>query len=119
MQRNLGFAIIIVGSTILMLCDLFLSSTEASGLVSRIALAFVLIAPLAILMGMMFPLGLKRLGRGQDQLIPWAWSANGFTSVIATTAAPILAMQWGFDLVVWTALGCYGLATLLSLRLPS
>jgi hypothetical protein len=118
-HRNLGFAIVMVGSTILVLCDRFLQSTEASGLVSRMVLAFALIAPLAILMGMMFPLGLKRVGRSQDQLIPWAWSANGFSSVIATIAAPILAMQWGFDLVVWAALGCYGLATMLSLRLPS
>jgi len=119
MHRNLGFAIVIVGSTILMLCDGFLLATEASGLVGRVALASLLIAPLAILMGMMFPLGLKRVGRGQNQLIPWAWSANGLTSVIASIAAPILAMQWGFDLVGWAALSCYGLATLLSLRLPS
>jgi spermidine synthase len=118
MHRNLGIAIVIVGGAILMLGDGFLLSTESKGLVSRIALACILIAPLAILMGMMFPLGLKRVGRSQKRLIPWAWGANGFTSVMATIAAPILAMQWGFDLVAWTALGCYGLATLLSLKLP-
>jgi hypothetical protein len=102
----------------LLLIDRCLAVTEGLGLPSRMILVILFIGPLASLMGMMFPLGMKRVGRGQARLIPWAWSANGFTSVLATLIAPLLAMQWGFSFVVWTALGCYCLAALLSLRLP-
>ena len=76
-------------------------------------------SPLALLMGMMFPLGLKRLGRTHAKLVPWAWSVNGFTSVVATLLAPLLAMHWGFGAVGWTAAACYALAAILSLGLPA
>jgi len=113
-----GIAIVIIGSLMLFLIDRYLAVTEGLGLPSRMTLVILFIGPLASLMGMMFPLGMKRVGRGQARLIPWAWSANGFTSVLATLIAPLLAMQWGFSFVAWTALGCYCLAALLSLRLP-
>jgi hypothetical protein len=70
-------------------------------------------------MEIMFPLGLRRLGLAQATLIPWAWGVNGFTSVLATLLAPLLAMHWGFGAVVWSAAVCYGLAALFSLGLPS
>ncbi len=114
----LGLAVVVVGSTMVLIIDWALASTEGLELPGRIISATLLIAPLATLMGMIFPLGLKRIGRNQTRLIPWAWSANGFTSVLATLCAPLLAMQWGFSLVAWTALGCYFLAALLSLKLP-
>ena len=92
--------------------------TEGFPLAGRITVAYLFIAPLATFMGMVFPLGLKRLGLAQPQFIPWAWSANGFTSVLAILFAQVMAMRWGFDAVVWLAIGCYGLAAACSLKLP-
>ncbi len=115
---SLGIAIAVMGSLLLLLLDRWLTTTEGLSLPGRMALAFILIGPLASLMGMMFPLGIKRVGLGNDRLIPWAWSANGFMSVLATLCAPLLAMQWGFISVAWSALVCYCLAALLSLKLP-
>ena len=115
---GLGISIVLMGSLILLLLDRYLAITEGLSLPGRMAVVILLIGPLASLMGMMFPLGMKRLGRGQARLVPWAWSANGFTSVLATLCAPLLAMQWGFNSVAWTALCCYCLAAMLSLRLP-
>ena len=119
MHRNIGVAIVLLGSMIVLLSTTILDSTEGLELGGRIMVALFLTAPLAALMGMMFPLGLKRLGRSQHQLVPWAWSANGFSSVLATVSAPLLAMQWGFDVVLWSALGCYLIAAFFSLKLPS
>ena len=115
---GLGISIVLIGSLILLLLDRYLAITEGLSLPGRMAVVILLIGPLASLMGMMFPLGMKRLGRGQARLVPWAWSANGFTSVLATLCAPLFAMQWGFNSVAWTALCCYCLAAMLSLRLP-
>ena len=114
----IGFTIAVLAIIYLLQLDTLLSMTEATALPARLAIVILVTAPLALLMGMMFPLGLRRLGYGLPQMIPWAWSVNGFTSVLATLLAPLLAMRWGFGLVGWSAALCYGLAALFSLGLP-
>lgn len=118
LHYGLGISIVLFGSLMLLLHDRSLALTEGLSLPGRMAVVILFIGPLASLMGMMFPLAIKRLGREQSRLVPWAWSANGFASVLAALCAPLFAIQWGFNMVVWTALGCYCLAALLSLRLP-
>ena len=116
---GLGLAIATLGIIYLLFLDTFLAVTGGFALPARLAIVLLITCPVALLMGMMFPLGLKRLGLAQADLIPWAWSVNGFTSVLATLLAPMLAMHWGFGSVVWSAAACYGLAALFSLGLPS
>ncbi|MGI9301387.1 MAG: SAM-dependent methyltransferase, partial [Gammaproteobacteria bacterium] len=55
----------------------FLPTLSALGLYARFAAAIALIAPLAFLMGMPFPLGLSRLAARAPAHIPWAWALNG------------------------------------------
>jgi hypothetical protein len=110
--------VVTAGITVVWFTEWLLTLTGGLELPFRIATTYLLLAPLAVPMGMVFPLGLKRLGKVQPRWIAWAWSANGFTSVLATLCAPALAMQWGFDLVVWLAIGCYFLSALFSLKLP-
>lgn len=76
----------------------------------RIALALALIAPLAGAMGMLFPLGLARLGRTAPALLPWAWAINGCASVVSAVLAGLLAMAVGFSGVVAAAAVLYLLA---------
>ncbi len=118
--KHCGLALIIAvaGVALLLLLEKVLPASEGLGVAARILVVLLLTGPPAVLMGMMFPLGLRRLGRGQAGLIPWAWSVNGFTSVLATLCAPLIAMQWGFAAVAWVAVGCYLSAALLSLGLP-
>jgi SAM-dependent methyltransferase len=81
---------------------------------TRIALALVLIAPLAVLMGMPFPLGLKSLDKNAPEFIPWAWGINGFASVISAALATLLAISFGFTAVLLSALLLYLLAALMA-----
>ena len=74
----------------------------------RILISLLLIAPLAFLMGLPFPLGLSRLRKLEPTLIPWAWAVNGCASVISAILATLLAIEIGFALLV-------GLAALLYL----
>ena len=115
----IGLVIVLLASGYLILLDGFLSLAGGAHLFARMAIVMVIIGPLAVPMGMMFPLGMKRLGYGPSRMIPWAWSVNGFTSVLATLLAPLMAMHWGFNAVGWSAAACYGLAALLSLGLPT
>ena len=66
----------------------------------RMVLAVVAIAPLALLMGVPFPSGIMALERRQPRLIPWAWGANGYASVLASGLAALMALSWGFSWVL-------------------
>jgi spermidine synthase len=77
---------------------------------ARIVASLALIAPLALAMGMPFPLGLSRLSEAAPHLVPWAWAVNGCASVLAAVLATLLAIEMGFAAVVVAALALYGLA---------
>ncbi len=63
----------------------------------RTLFAGVLVAPLGFFMGMPFPTGLRALARGSSvPLVTLAWAANGFTSVLGSTLAIVLATLLGF-----------------------
>ncbi|MFZ5617116.1 MAG: SAM-dependent methyltransferase, partial [Pseudomonadota bacterium] len=76
----------------------------------KIAVSVALIAPLAFLMGMPFPLGLGALASREPALAPWAWGINGCASVLSPVLATLLAIHWGFSVVIALAAGLYGVA---------
>ena len=75
-------------------------------------LAVLLIAPLAFVMGMPFPLGLAGVAARTPTLTPWAWAVNGFASVVAAVLATVLAIHSGFTTVVIVAVVLYLTAAL-------
>jgi hypothetical protein len=76
----------------------------------RVALTLALIAPLAFLMGMPFPLGLSRLAGEAPAFIPWAWGINGCASVLSALLAALLAVHLGYSVVLLMAAALYGVA---------
>jgi hypothetical protein len=75
------------------------------------------LAPVAFLMGMPFPLGLRLLDREGPQwaqLIPWVWGINGATSVLGSILAITIAINFGFRATLVVGLCAYGLALLTS-----
>ncbi|MGK2924081.1 MAG: spermidine synthase [Lysobacterales bacterium] len=97
----------------LYLLPLLFARLIGAGDAVRIATSLALIAPLAFCMGMPFPLGLRRLAADAPDFIPWAWALNGFASVISAALATLLAIEFGFNVVLLAALGCYGAAAAL------
>ncbi len=85
----------------------------------RVAVSLALIAPLALAMGMPFPLGLRRLSEAAPDLIPWAWGVNAYLSVVAAVLASLLAVHLGFTAVVVLAVFCYLAAGQVYLRFPA
>ena len=73
----------------------------------RILLSIVLIAPLAFFMGMPFPLGLRRVAERTPDFVPWAWGINGFASVVSAVLATLLAVHFGFTVVIVLAILLY------------
>ncbi|MDX1334802.1 MAG: class I SAM-dependent methyltransferase, partial [Gammaproteobacteria bacterium] len=87
------------------------ASLSAIPMLLKVGVAIGLIAPLAFLMGMPFPLALSSLADHAQAYIPWAWGINGCASVISASMATLLAIQFGFDVVIAIAMMLY-LATM-------
>jgi hypothetical protein len=67
----------------------------------------LLIAPLAFFMGMPLPLAMESLSQNEQSLIPWAWGINGCASVISAVLATLLAIHFGFTMVIVLAILLY------------
>jgi hypothetical protein len=92
------------------LLQLLFDAVMGLGDAARIAFALLLIAPLAVFMGMPFPLALARLADRAPAFLPWAWGINGFASVLSAALATLLAIEFGFTAVLLLALALYALA---------
>lgn len=73
----------------------------------RVIVLITSLAPLGFLMGIPFPSGLSRVKENAPRLTPWAWAVNGFTSVIASVLASILALSYGVAVVFAAGVGAY------------
>ncbi|MGH9804174.1 MAG: SAM-dependent methyltransferase, partial [Candidatus Acidiferrales bacterium] len=89
------------------LLPLLLPPLLSLSVAARIAITLLLLAPLALLMGMPFPLAWQRLESARPALLPWAWGINGCASVVAAVLATLLAMSFGFRVVFLSAAGFY------------
>ncbi|MCI0507493.1 MAG: SAM-dependent methyltransferase [Gammaproteobacteria bacterium] len=84
----------------------------------KIPVTLFIIAPLAFFMGMPFPLALSTISESVPALVPWVWGVNGCASVISAILAMILAMHFGFTVVIVSALMLYLAAMLLFAGFP-
>jgi SAM-dependent methyltransferase len=82
----------------------------------KAGVAFLLVAPLAFLMGIPFPAGIAQVSKRGPEVIPWAWGVNGCTSVVSTALATITAVELGATWVMVVAAGAYGLTLLTQLN---
>ncbi len=84
-------------------------------LIPRVLVAFLVLAPLGICLGTFMPLGLgavARLTEHSREYVAWGWAVNGFASVIGAVLTTILAMTFGFAVVLVFALAVYCVALL-------
>ena len=79
----------------------------------RAGIVVVALAPLSLVLGLPFPLGLRRLGSGP--MLPFAWAVNGAFSVVATPLANLVITQAGIHWVLLIAAGAYAIAWMTSL----
>ena len=80
------------------------------GLELRVVTVVGVLAPPAFLMGVPLAAGVRALGSRRRDLVPWAWAANGFASVICSVLAAMLALEAGFSAVYLAATLAYVVA---------
>ena len=90
--------------------------TLGLNLTVRLGLSVVILAPLGFLMGIPFAQGINWVSKMQSEptpsTIPWIWAVNGAASVIASVLAALLALSYGFDLVLRLGALSYAIAWL-------
>jgi spermidine synthase len=75
---------------------------------AKVGMSLLLLAPLAVPMGIPFPCGLQAVAERAERLVPWAWGINGAASVVGAGGATLVAVHAGFGVVVVVALAFYG-----------
>ena len=109
-SRVIAFATPTIAAAIIvwLICIHFLTrETMHLPLVARAAITLIGILPVGILLGFPFPTAVRQLERSNPSFIAWAWGVNGVTSVLASIAAILVAMRFGFTVVVTVAAAIY------------
>jgi len=85
-------------------------------LAARFLLALLVLAPMALLMGMPLPMGLTRLTLIHANAVPWAWCVNGCASVVSAVGGTLAAVHLGFSTVVLAAALAYAVVARMGCR---
>jgi hypothetical protein len=86
----------------------------------RVVVTVLLLAPFGLCLGMFMPVGLSAVSgitEHRDVYVSWCWAVNGFASVIGSVLTTILAMAFGFTVVLLIALSVYVVALVALYRL--
>jgi len=78
----------------------------------RIFTAAALLAPMGLLMGMPFPIGMRLASARENAPTAFFWGINGATSVLASVLGVSVALQWGISQAFWLGVACYVVAAL-------
>jgi hypothetical protein len=107
----------IVGLSIFYLFGLppMTSALQSLPMAARVLISFAVLAPLGLCLGRFMPLGLAAVGKLTEfrrEYVAWGWAVNGFASVIGSVLATILAMTYGFGIVLALAVALYVIAVI-------
>jgi hypothetical protein len=107
----LGVAAVLVADTLLI--QPLVQATAAWSLAGRTALVLAMVAPVSVLLGTAFPLGVRLVGVGSDEAAAWLWGVNGACGVLASVSAVAVSMWFGIHRNLWLAASAYVLVALL------
>ncbi len=77
---------------------------------AKIAITVALLAPIGLVLGMAYPLGIGALRAIDEGLVPWAWGLNGALSVVASVLAVAIGSRYGFSVAMLTGAAAYAVA---------
>ncbi len=100
-RRNLVLVLALIAISIFfysVLIQRFVMGFIHLGLFLKIILTIVLIAPLAFIMGMPFPLGLRIVNRRNPHNVIWMYGVNASGSVLAGIIGMYVALLHGFSM---------------------
>lgn len=94
-----------------------LEATETGSLVARASVGVAIIFPAGLLMGLMFPTGMRLCGRIDTRITPWLWAVNGAAGVLASGAAVLVAIETSLNHSLWVGAAGYAALALVAVTL--
>jgi hypothetical protein len=86
-----------------------LDETETGSLIERASVCLVTVVPAGVLMGFMFPTGMRLCARIDSRITPWLWAVNGAAGVLASGAAVLVSIQTSLNHSLWVGAVAYAL----------
>jgi hypothetical protein len=86
-----------------------LGATETGSLFERALVCLVTVAPAGVLMGFMFPTGMRLCTRIDSRVTPWLWAINGAAGVLASGVAVMVSIATSLNHSLWIGAAAYTL----------
>jgi hypothetical protein len=103
--------------TVVLLLDPAIRASARLELPGRTLVVLAFTAPVALLLGGCFPIGMRLVGRLSDSATAWMWGVNGACGVIASVIAVAVSMWIGIDTNLLAAAALYATLALPMLAL--
>jgi len=86
-----------------------LDATETGSLIERALVCLVTVAPAGVLMGFMFPTGMRLCTRIDSRITPWLWAVNGAAGVLASGVVVLVSISTSLNHSLWLGAAAYAL----------
>ena len=94
-----------------------LDETETGSLIERASVCLMMTVPAGVLMGFMFPTGMRLCTRIDSRIAPWVWAVNGAAGVLATGAVVLVSVNTSLNDSLWVGAVAYALLAVVGPRL--
>ena len=115
----LGWPIVLGGYLALMPFWLgrILDQAETGSLIERATVCLITMLPAGVLMGFMFPTGMRLCTRIDPRITPWLWAVNGAAGVLATGSAVLVGIETSLNHALWVGALGYALLAVVGIYL--
>jgi hypothetical protein len=102
-----ALGIVVYGAVLQALWPHILEATIAQSTFMRSVIVVGIVFPLALLMGMFFPIGIRAATPRHRPMVPWFWAVNGCLSIVGIFASRIIGLFSGFSTAMTLGLALY------------
>jgi hypothetical protein len=89
-----------------------LDEAETQSLLVRAVVCLATIVPAGVLMGFMFPVGMRLCTRIDSRTTPWLWAVNGAAGVLASGATVLVSIETSLNDALWFGAFVYALVAI-------
>jgi hypothetical protein len=94
-----------------------LDETEKGSLIERASVCLAMVVPAGVLMGFMFPTGMRLCTRIDPRITPWLWAVNGAGGVLASGTVVLVSIETSLNHSLWVGAVAYALLAVVGPKL--
>ena len=111
------FALMVVVALLVLSTNILLAKLIFLDIALKVLFVITVLSLPSVLMGMVFPLGLRIAKRTGEKLIPWMVGIDGIASVLGGVLAFLLSLMYGFNAALVVGILFYSIAFFMVLKM--